>query len=115
MRIQPTAWMFTPLVLPVTANARIAPPAMRRMLTGIPMRPSYPAGVQKERPRQLPFPRVFLEGLDPEAVADERRHDPAQAPEALGEVVVVPALQRVDAECDRMRLVHEQLAVRMQR
>src|SRR5947199_413456 len=87
IRIQPTAWMLRPLVEPVTANARIAPPAMRRMLIGIPMRRSYPPRIEKERPRQSALSGVFLERLDAEARAHERRHDLPEAPEAFGEVV----------------------------
>src|ERR1700730_4815659 len=38
MRIQPTVWMFIPLVCWLTANARIAPTAVIKMLTPSPMR-----------------------------------------------------------------------------
>src|SRR3954471_22170647 len=115
MRIHPTAWMFTPLVVASTANARIAPTAMSRMLTGIPMTPLCPNGVQKERPGNAALPGVLLERLEAEAGADERRDDLAEPPEAVGEVVVVPALEAVDAERHRMRLVDEQLAPRIER
>src|SRR4051812_48042430 len=115
MRIQPTAWMLRPLVEPVTANARIAPPAMRRMLTGIPMRGSYPPRIEKERARQPALARVLLERLDAEARPHERRHDLPEAPEPFREVVVVPALEAVDAKSDRVRLVHEQLSALVQR
>src|SRR4051794_38607762 len=107
MRIHPTAWMLTPLVVASTANARIAPTAMSRMLTGIPMRALCPNGVQKERPGDPPVARVFLERLEPEAGADERSDDSPESPEAVGEIVVVPALETVDAERDRMRFVDE--------
>src|SRR5690349_21216357 len=124
MRIQPTVWMLRPLAEPVTANARIAPAAMRRMLTGIPMCGSYPPRIQKERARQTALSpgrvrgrftwpgvggfaadassRVLLERFDAESRAHERCHDLSEPPEPFGEVVVVPALQPVDAERDRM-------------
>src|SRR4051794_10415743 len=115
MRIQPTVWMSIPDALPVTANARIAPRAIRRMLTGIPMPPSCPNGVKKERPRHAALARVLLERLEAEAGAHDDVRDPTQTPEPVGEVVGVPALQPVDAERDRVRLVDEQLAAGPQR
>src|SRR3954469_3781520 len=96
MRIHPTAWTFTPLVVASTANARIAPTAMSRMLTGIPMKALCPNGVQKERAGDTTLPWVLLQRLEPEARADECGDDLAEPPEAVGEVVVVPALEAVD-------------------
>src|SRR4051812_39342519 len=115
MRIHPTAWMFTPLVVASTANARIAPTAMSRMLTGIPMPPLCPNGVEKERAGDPAVAGVLLERLEAKAGADECRDDPPEAPEAVGEVVVVPALEAVDAERDRVRLVDEEFAARVER
>ena len=63
-------------------------------------------------PGHAPLARVLLERLDAEARAHERRHDPAEPPEASVEVVVAPVLEAVDAERDRMLVVHEQLAAR---
>ena len=54
---------------------------------------------------------VFLERLNMEAGTRERSHDLAEPPEAVLEVVVLPPLERIDAERDGMVVVHEQLAV----
>src|SRR5581483_4109552 len=75
-----------------------------------------PAGrVQEERARDALRLRVLLQRLDVEAGAGERRHDRAQAPEIVVEVVVLPASERVDAERHGVVVVDEQLAAIVQR
>src|ERR1700752_4418891 len=79
--------------------------------------PSLPrtSRVKQERPGQLPLAWILLERLDAEARPDERRHDRAEPPEALAEVVVLPTRERVDAERDGMVVVHKELAMLVQR
>src|SRR6266496_177866 len=47
-RITPTVWMLTPETVAVTAQVRIAPAAMRRMLTPTPTRSSFALGAHPE-------------------------------------------------------------------
>src|SRR5438067_9125359 len=117
IRIQPTVSMSTTSLVPVTANARIAPAAMISRLIGMPIqarRSREPSGltlatcVEQEAPRHVARARILLQGFERESVARQRRDDPAQPPEPLGEIVVRPALEVIDAERDRMVVEHEQ-------
>ena len=90
------------------AHDHRAPTSTRRSRAAASLAPR----VQEEGAGHAPLARVLLERLEAEAGAHERRHDPAEPPEALLEVVVAPVLQAVDAERDGMVVVHEQLAAR---
>src|SRR5919108_1339738 len=121
---QPTTSMSTAGSGPwSTANARIAPTAIRIRLTGRPTTCLFPLGVKQERARDarivaaetLAACRVFLQRANREARAHDRVEDLTEASRALREVALAPVHEAVDAECDRMLLEQEQVAARAER